>query len=268
MGQFASPVWVKALAWTASVIIVSLNIWLVLGEVGGFVTEAAETGRRVGPVPLSWLVAGGLYGLLAGAQALLVWVTVKPWIRPSASWAPEEPVSLDWADALRPRKMERIGVALERSAADAGIINRALTLARPGETRLVLLHVSDTPMTQIYGAETGDRHTEADEHYLDEVARALEERGYAASAVLLYGEDRAGLLVGQLKREPVDLLVVGSHGHGAIMDLMLGQTVDKVRHGLDIPLLISRPEADVAAEAAAAVGRGLKGEIADGTSAP
>ena len=77
--------------------------------------------------------------------------------------------------------------------------------------------------------ESADRHTEADEQYLDEVARALEARGFRASAVLLYGEDRSGLLIGQLKREPVDLLVVGFHGHGAFMDLMLGQTVDKVR---------------------------------------
>ena len=41
---------------------------------------------------------------------------------------------------------------------------------------------------------------------------------------------------------PVDLLVVGSHGHGPLRDLLLGQTVDKVRHGLDIPMLIARPE--------------------------
>ena len=56
------------------------------------------------------------------------------------------------------------------------------------------------------------------------------------------GPDRAGELVKRLKREPVDLLVVGSHGHGLVRDLLLVQTVDKVRHGLSIPMLIARPD--------------------------
>jgi manganese transport protein len=29
MGQFASPVWVKALAWAVAVIIATLNVWLL-----------------------------------------------------------------------------------------------------------------------------------------------------------------------------------------------------------------------------------------------
>jgi manganese transport protein len=70
----------------------------------------------------------------------------------------------------------------------------------------------------------------------------LGERGYTARSVLLHGPDRAALLVRQLKQEPVDLLVVGSHGHGLVRDLLFGQTVDKVRHGLDIPMLIARPD--------------------------
>ena len=43
------------------------------------------------------------------------------------------------------------------------------------------------------------------------------------------------------KRDPVDLLVVGSHGHGLVRDLLLGQTVDRVRHHLEVPMLIARP---------------------------
>jgi manganese transport protein len=29
MGQFASPLWVKSLAWTVAVIIAALNVWLL-----------------------------------------------------------------------------------------------------------------------------------------------------------------------------------------------------------------------------------------------
>ena len=66
--------------------------------------------------------------------------------------------------------------------------------------------------------------------------------------ILFYGDHdstvhprNADRLIQQLKSEPVDLLVVGSHGHGLVRDLLFGQTVDKVRHGLSIAMLISRP---------------------------
>lgn len=71
--------------------------------------------------------------------------------------------------------------------------------------------------------------------------RLCAKRGYQASSVLLYGPDPAGQLVDHLRRIPVDLLVVGSHGHGLVRDILFGQTVDRVRHNLEIPMLIARP---------------------------
>ena len=150
---------------------------------------------------------------------------------------------LDWAEALRPRPLGRIGVALEHDQADAEILNRALGLAQAegGQTELVLLHVVDTPITRVHGPETADRETEADARYLAELVQTLRERGYRARSVLLHGPDPAGQLVGYLRDDPVDLLVVGSHGHGLVRDLLFGQTVDRVRHNLEIPMLIARP---------------------------
>jgi manganese transport protein len=242
MGEFANPRWVQALAWLTAVIIVALNVWLVLGEVHGWVRMAGETGLRLGPLPLAWVVGPLLYAALGMALGLLAWVSLRPWWRPAPAWEAEAPVRLDWADALRPRRLATLGVALERSPNDAEILNRALSLAEPGRTRLVLLHVADTPVARMYGPDTADRHTQADTSYLDEIVRVLEDRGFHARAVLLYGGDRAGQLINQLRREPVDLLVVGSHGHGWVRDLLFGQTVNTVRHGLDVPMLIARPE--------------------------
>lgn len=242
MGGFATPRWAQVLAWLTATIIVGLNAQLVLDNVKEWVAMTSQFGGAIGPVPASLLVAVSLYTLVGVVGLLLIWVTVKPWIAPSPPWKREEPrIVLDWADALRPRPLERVGVALEHSPADAEILNRALSLAGP-ETRLVLLHVADTPLSSVIGAEAADRHTEADSRYLDEVARVLEEKGYHVRSVLLHGPNRAGELVAQIRKEPVDLLVVGSHGHGLVRDLMLGQTVDKVRHGLDTPMLIARPE--------------------------
>ena len=242
MGRFATPRWGQALAWLTAAIIVALNGKLVLDKIGEWVGMAAESGAKVGPLPVSWVAAGGLYGTAGGVGLLLLWVALKPLARRSPAWKPAPSVQLDWAEMVRPHPIETIGVALEHDRADAEILNRALSLAHSGRTELVLMHVVDTPMSRVYGDETADRETGADARYLDEVVRMLHWMGYAARPVLLHGPDRARLLVGHLRREPVDLLVVGSHGHGLVRDLMFGQTVDKVRHGLDIPMLIARPD--------------------------
>jgi len=252
MREFATPWWGQVLAWTAAAIIVALNGKLVLDQVGEWVSWAVESTARVGPIPVSWLVASSLYGATGAAAALLLWVTIKPLVRMSPPWMPQPSVKLNWGETLRARPLSRIGVALEHTPADAEILNRALSLAQTqaAGSELVLLHVVDTAMTRVLGAETADRESEADERYLSDLVEALHERGYGARAVLLHGPDPAGELVGHLRHDPVDLLVVGSHGHGLVRDLLLGQTVDRVRHLLDVPMLIARPDRAIATASA------------------
>ena len=96
-------------------------------------------------------------------------------------------------------------------------------------------------MAGVYGAETADRHTDADERYLLEVAPRPGGGATPSSRSCCTGPTAPASSCGGCRRSPVDLLVVGSHGHGLVRDLLLGQTVDRVRHGLDIPMLITRP---------------------------
>lgn len=241
MGELATPIWGQVLAWTTAGIIAALNVWLVLKQVADWVSSAAESGSRIAGMPTSWLLAVSLYGALAAAGGLLLWITLKPWLRAEPDWTPAPSVELDWTVALRPRPLERIALALEHNPNDAEIVKRAVSLAVPGRAKLILLHVVDTPMTRVYGDDTLDRETDADERYLAEVSRVLRELDLDVDSVLLHGPDRAGLLIAELKRSPVDLLVVGSHGHGLVRDLLFGETVDRVRHGLDVPMLIARP---------------------------
>jgi manganese transport protein len=263
MGKFASPLWVRALAWITAAIIVGLNGKLVLDKVAEWVDLLRASGAMLpGGFSAAGAAAAGLYALVAAVGLLLAWVTVKPCVLPAPAWRPEPKVVLDWVDALSPRQVETIGVALEHNAGDAEILNRALSLSRPGSSRLVLLHVADTPVSGVFGSETADRHTEADSRYLDEVVTVLREKGYAARSVLLHGPDRAGRLIRQLKNDPVDLLVVGSHGHGLVRDLLFGQTVDKVRHNLQIPMLIARPDRASIADTPDASGQDVRNSAA------
>jgi manganese transport protein len=51
MGEFASPVWVRVLAWVAAAIIVSLNVWLVIRTFGDWLATAG---------PWLWFLLGPL----------------------------------------------------------------------------------------------------------------------------------------------------------------------------------------------------------------
>ncbi len=186
MGPFATPWWGQAMAWSAAAVIVALNGKLVLDQVGEWVDWATNSPVTLGPIPIGWLVAGSLYTLMASAALLLAWVTLKPVLRPSAAWLPQPSVKLNWVEALRPRHLGKIGVALEHTHADAEILNRALGLlqTQSGECEIVLLHVVDTPITRIFGPETADRESGADARYLADVVAALEGRGFKARAAL------------------------------------------------------------------------------------
>jgi manganese transport protein len=245
MGEFATPRWAQALAWIVAAIIVGLNGKLVFDSAVEWVGLARESGVSWVGVPLSWYVVGTLVLLIGAVLSLLVHVAIKPIFWPAPAWRPTASLEFDWNDALRPRPLQSIGVALEHTGADTEIMNRALSLATPGKTELTLLHVVDTPLTGVYGPQTADQHSEADARYLEDLAQVLRDRGYQVTVNMLFGPDRAGRLVAQLRRSPVDLLVVGSHGHGLVRDLLFGQTVDKVRHNLEIPMLIARPEKTV-----------------------
>src|SRR4051794_26423663 len=61
MGTFATPPWAQAFAWLTAAIIVTLNGKLVFSQAGDWVGLAQESGRLLGPIPLGWLVAAGLY---------------------------------------------------------------------------------------------------------------------------------------------------------------------------------------------------------------
>jgi manganese transport protein len=246
MGEFATPRWAQALAWIVAAIIVGLNGKLVFDSAVEWVGLARESGVSWVGVPLSWYVVGTLVLLIGAVLSLLVHVAIKPIFWPAPAWRPTASLEFDWNDALRPRPLQSIGVALEHTGADTEIMNRALSLATPGKTELTLLHVVDTPLTGVYGPQTADQHSEADARYLEDLAQVLRDRGYQVTVNMLFGPDRAGRLVAQLRRSPVDLLVVGSHGHGLVRDLLFGQTVDKVRHNIEIPMLIARPEKSVA----------------------
>ena len=143
------------------------------------------------------------------------------------------------AAGIRPVSIRHIGVALEHSAGDGEIISAALAIARPYAARLTLLHVIESPGTLVYGHESKSLHGVEDEVYLESLAREIEERELPVETMVCFGNP-VDEIINAVKTAGFDLLVLGSHGHQGIEDIIYGQTVSSVRHAIAIPVLIVR----------------------------
>jgi manganese transport protein len=74
---------------------------------------------------------------------------------------------------------------------------------------------------------------------LEALTRELTKEGFTCDAVLALGEPSDEII--KLARERnVDLIAMTTHGHRFISDILYGATADKVRHAVDVPVLLVR----------------------------
>jgi nucleotide-binding universal stress UspA family protein len=140
----------------------------------------------------------------------------------------------------------RILVTVEHSAADATILEHVCELARLTRASVLLLHVADGWAARAYD-ELDLRESEemrTDRAYLEDVATRLRAQGIPSEWRLGRG-DPATEIVATARKEQVDLVAMATHGHRGLNDLLRGTTVNRVRHDLDIPVLLlkARPQA-------------------------
>jgi manganese transport protein len=229
MGSFASKAWVRALAWITSAIIILLNGKLVFDKIVEWI--AHDT-----PLILLFLTIG-----FAGAISLfLVYIILLPFIRGEKQWREEPTVGASAIiEGIETHRMKHIAAALGRDQGDTAVVGRALSLAKSEKAMLTLFHVVDSAPTQVYQSEVYDEHTRDDEKYLLEIAEEIRFSGIVVEIALAHG-DPAKELIAFAAAHDVDLLVMGSHGHRLLGDLLLGETVDPVRHRVGIPVLVVR----------------------------
>jgi manganese transport protein len=230
MGTFASPRWVRVLAWISAAIIVALNAKLVIDTASEWIGAAANPW----PLRLTLLPAIGAVALL------LLYVVVHPWLakrRPALAVGPAE-VPVPPAPG---RGFRRIAIALGADAKDRALLDHGLSLARSYGARVVLVHVAEGFGPRYFGGESDDLETRDDRAYLEEARRRAAGLGVDADAELLFG-DPVQQISTFVDRAQIDLLVMGAHGHGPLADLLFGSTVSPVRHRVRIPVFVVRVE--------------------------
>jgi len=227
MGSFASQWWVKVLAWITSVIIMALNGKLVYDQIMEWATGGA-------PMIFSILAV-----IIAAAISLfLVYIIILPLMRGERAWTEEKSDSAPTIiEGIATHPVKHIAAALGHDANDTAVISRALSLAKSEKALLTLIHVADSALAHVYSEDGYDAHTRDDEQYLMEIMEEVRASGVMVEIELAYG-DPAKELVSFALSHNVDMLVMGSHGHRLLGDLLWGQTVSPVRHRVDIPVLV------------------------------
>jgi manganese transport protein len=87
------------------------------------------------------------------------------------------------------------------------------------------------------GDASDDYETRKDQQHLDSYIQQLQAQGYFVEGQLGY-KNRITEIVRLVEKSNADLLVLGAHRHTGIFDYLYGETVERVRHKLKIPVLI------------------------------
>jgi nucleotide-binding universal stress UspA family protein len=130
-------------------------------------------------------------------------------------------------------------IAIEHSDADRTVLEHVQQLATLTHASLLLVHVADGWAARHY-EELELRDSEEikdDRAYLERVAEDLESRGFRTRTRLAMG-DPATELVKVAREEGVDLIAMSTHGHRFLNDLLRGSTADRVRHSVEVPVLM------------------------------
>ena len=129
-------------------------------------------------------------------------------------------------------------VPLDHSIADREAIANALGLARLHNARMVLLHVEEGVTSQLFGSLASTAEVTEGVDYLNDVVSSLRQQHVNVDVVVRHGSSPAKEIIGAVKDIKPDLLVMASHGHRGIKDLVFGTTINNVRHHVKIPMLI------------------------------
>jgi len=232
MGKFAISLKVKLVAWLSAALIVALNAKLVFDQLNDWIKQY--------PAAHFWIYTM-VVPLIAAIAVLLLYVFFRPILYKHTDRPARVPHGLaSTIHELKPVTYKHIGISIDFSRNDRDCISHAIM--QGGENaRYTLIHVVETAGARYYGTEVMDHETQSDVNNLEKYAEAMVRLGYKANAHMGFG--RAASAIAQIvAEEKIDFLVMGSHGHKVLKDLIFGTTVDSVRHKVHVPVLVVKPQ--------------------------
>ena len=141
-------------------------------------------------------------------------------------------------------------VPVENRETDRTILEHIRPLARMTKSKLILVHVADGWAARNFD-QLGLQESEEmkqDREYLRTVETELSAEGFEVASVLALG-DPATEIIKLAERAGAELIAMTTHGHRLIGDILYGSTADKVRHAVDIPVLLLKVKGVAASSA-------------------
>jgi manganese transport protein len=234
MGQYAISPRVQIASWLIAGTIAALNLKLAYDAVAGWL---------LGGGPWAW----ALWLTVVPAAVALLWLLGYVTIRPIAQRMRGEaapalvgvhgPAAMPAVAPARPPR--RVAAAVDFSGADGAVLSNAVSLARAAgrNASVILLHVVESGGARLLGGEMQDNEARADQQRLELYRGELAELGVESSYDLGFGEP-VEQLARLVEQHSPDILVLGSHGHRGVADLVHGTTVERLRHRVKVPVLV------------------------------
>ncbi len=140
--------------------------------------------------------------------------------------------------------MKNVLVPIDFSDVTERVIEEAQTLCEALGAKLWLVHVA-APDPDFVGYDGGPQsvrdsvaqHLREEHRDLQQRAEALRAGGLDVVALLIQGPT-VDTILGEAKRLDADMIVMGSHGHGALYRALLGSVSEGVLHKSTCPLTI------------------------------
>lgn len=143
--------------------------------------------------------------------------------------------------------MKTILTPVDFSSATHGVLAATLDLAKATGARVVLLHAVQPPViTTDYGVtadllrETLEVTETAARKQVEHLEKLVTKTGVAVSSELVSGF-AAGHILDHARRLKAAYIVLGSHGHTAVYDLLVGSTTHAVLKKAPCPVVVVPP---------------------------
>lgn len=231
MGRFAIGPLGKVMAWTCAAIIAVLNGQLIWQQIGVW-EQSHGTATWIYALVLPVVIFIGL---------LLIYVFLRPMLYKHKDDHVYVPHGIASAIVeLEAIKYRHIGVTIDFSKNDTEAIRHAI-MQGGKHAAYTLIHVVETAGARYYGNEVMDQETQSDIDNIDKYAEAIRKLGYKAGTEIGYGAPSSSI-AGVVKKKDIDFLVMGSHGHKVLKDLIFGTTVNRVRHMVNVPVLVVKAQ--------------------------
>jgi manganese transport protein len=226
MGEFAIKMPTKIAAWLVAIVLVFLNVKMVVEQA---LPLFQEEGNWIWKILI--LVGGIIFIWLFLMMTFLPFVRDRK-LRDIARMHNDTPI----LENLDVRETRCIAVSLDFTDADKKLIAYAIAQGKQ-QVDYVLLHIVESASARYFGDSSDDYETRKDQERLDDFALQLQNAGFRVKVVLGY-KNRVTEIVRIVKDAGADMLVMGAHRHRGLKDYIFGETIESVRHELEIPVLI------------------------------